>query len=125
MLLVLLIVLVRLALRRMWLVVPIAVLLFGVPAMNEAGTTTVWLVALFAVATGALLSFVLFRCGVLSFAVAWLVWSAASSVPMMPDASHWAAAPGNWTIAALAALTCAAFYAARAGQPIIGAVLED
>jgi serine/threonine-protein kinase len=124
-LLVLLIVLVRLALRRMWLVVPIAIVIFGIPAMNEAGTTTASLVAMFAVATGALLTLVLFRFGVLSFATAWLVWTVVTNVPMMPDPSHWSAAAGTWTIVTLSMLTCFAFYAARAGQPLLGALLKD
>ena len=124
-LLALLIVLVRLALRRMWLVVPFTVAIFGIPAMNEAGTTTISLVVPFALATGALLTVVLFSYGVLSFAMAWLVWTVVTAVPMMPDASRWSASAGNWTIAAVAALTCFAFYGARGRQPVLGTILKE
>jgi hypothetical protein len=44
---------------------------------------------------------------------------------MVSDLSHWSAAAGNWTIVAIAGLACAAFYASRAGQPLLGALLKE
>jgi hypothetical protein len=41
------------------------------------------------------------------------------------DWSHWSVAAGNWTLAAFVALTFFGFYAARAGQPLLGAILRD
>jgi hypothetical protein len=66
-----------------------------------------------------------FRSGLLAFATAWFVWSVLNNVPMVQDWSHWSAAAGNWTLAALTALALFGFYAARAGQPLLGAILKE
>jgi hypothetical protein len=83
------------------------------------------LIFLFPIVTGILLTLLVFRAGLLAFAVAWYVWTVASNFPMVQDWSHWSAAAGNWTLAALIALTLFGFYAARAGQPLLGAILKD
>jgi hypothetical protein len=124
-LILLLIVLVRLMLRRLWLVLPVTVVFLSLPALNEAGTTDTPLVFLFALTTGLLLTWVVFRCGLLPFAVSWFVWTLVSITPIVPDSSHWSAGAGNWTLVVVAALTCFGFYASRAGQPLFGAVLEE
>ena len=71
------------------------------------------------------MTLLVFRAGLLAFAVAWFVWSVASNVPLVQDWVHWSAAPGNWTLAALVALALFGFSAARAGQPLLGAILRE
>jgi serine/threonine-protein kinase len=122
---VLLLVLVRLTLRRTWLTIPIAALILALPASAQGGTTNTGLVYLFPLATGILLTLLVFRSGLLAFGIAWLVWNVTSNVPMVQDWSHWSAAAGNWTLAALIALALFGFYAARGGQPLFGAILKD
>lgn len=114
---VLLVVLVRLALRRPRLSTLATAVLLSLLAMPNAGTTDTSLVFAFVLATGVVLTWVLYRSGLLAFAVAWCVWNVLTTVPMMPTVSHWSAAAGNWTIALLAGLALVGLYAARAGQP--------
>jgi serine/threonine-protein kinase len=123
--LVLMIVLIRLTLRQRWLAVPATALLLGLPAMVQAGTTNTPLIFLFPIATGILFTVLVYRSGLLAFAVAWFVWNLAANIPMVPDWSHWSAAAGNWTIGVLIALTLFGFYASRAGQPLFGTILKE
>jgi hypothetical protein len=104
---------------------PIAALLLALPASEQAGTTNTMLVYLFPITTGILLMLVVFRSGLLAFAVTWLVWNVTTTIPMRADWSHWSAAAGNWTLAALVALTFFGFYASRAGQPLFGSILNE
>jgi hypothetical protein len=124
-LLVLLIVLVKLTLRRMWLVLAVAIVILGTPTMGQAGTADTSLVFLFGLTNGLIFTWVVFRGGLLPFAVAWFVWRMLVDVPIVQDVSHWSAAAGNWTLAVVAALTCFGFYAARSGQPLFGTVLRE
>jgi hypothetical protein len=41
-------------------------------------------------------------------------------VPIVMHGPSWAALPGNLSIALVVALACFGFYAARAGQPLLG-----
>jgi serine/threonine-protein kinase len=122
---VLILVLIRLMLRRPWMTMPIAAIILALPATAQAGTTNTMLIYLFPVATGILLMLVVFRSGLLAFAVAWFVWNVTTNIPMRADWSHWSATAGNWTVAALVALTLFGFYAARAGQPLFGSIVTD
>lgn len=123
--LVLLVVLVRMALQRMWLTMPVAALVLGLPAMSQAGTTNTSLIFLFPIAIGVLFALLVFRSGLLAFAIAWFVWNAAETVPIVQDWTHWSAAAGNWTLGLLIALTLFGLSAARAGHPLFGTILKD
>ena len=89
--------------------------------MGGAGTR---LVGLFPLASGALLTFVVVRFGLLAYAVAWFFAGVLTRVPLRLDLSHWAAVPSAWTLTLLLALTLFGFYASRAGQPLFGQVLK-
>jgi len=115
---VLVVVLIRFAFRSERLATPLTVLLFALLFANEAGTTNTSLIYLFPIAGGAMLTWVLTQHGLLSLVLAWFTLTMLTSIPMVRDTSHWSAAAGNWTVAALAALTLFAWYAARAGQPL-------
>ena len=122
---VLILVLIRLMVRRPWMTMPIAAIILALPATQQAGTTNTSLIFLFPMATGILLMFVVFRSGLLAFAIGWFVWNVTTNIPMRADWSHWSAAAGNWTMAALVALTLFGFYAARAGQTLFGSILNE
>jgi len=62
----------------------------------------------------------IFRYGLLVSAVMILVDNIPSAVPIVPNDASWAAMPGNLSIALVVALACFGFYAARAGQPLLG-----
>jgi len=123
--LVLMVVLVRLTLRRAWLTIPVTAIILGLPAMAQAGTTNTSIIFLFPLASGILFTLLVFRSGLLAFAIAWFVRSLAGLVPMMPDWTHWSAAAGNWTLAVLITLTLFGFCASRAGHPLFGTILKD
>jgi hypothetical protein len=114
-----------LLLRGFRLGTAVTILLLSTLAMPEAGTTNTSLIYLFVLATGALLTAIMYRAGLLALAVAWLVWTVLANVPMVPRLTHWSAVAGNWTISALVGLTLFGFYAARAGRPTFGASLRE
>jgi hypothetical protein len=68
---------------------------------------------------------VVVRFGLLASAIALFVASALTAVPLTLDVAHWSAAPSNWTLALLMALTLFGFYASRAGQPLLGRGLTE
>ncbi|HEY1305242.1 MAG TPA: serine/threonine-protein kinase [Vicinamibacterales bacterium] len=120
---VLVVVVLRLALKRNWLALPISVVLLST-SLNYIGGMGLWGL-LFPIVGGLLMTLVTVRFGLLSLIVARLVWNVIYTVPMMPDMNHWSATAGNWTIALLVALTLWAFYASRAGQPLLGSLLKE
>ena len=65
------------------------------------------------------ITFAIFRFGLLVTAVMIIVDNIPSAVPMMPHPA-WAALPGNLSMLLVVAVACFGFYAARAGQPLLG-----
>lgn len=121
---VLLFVILRLLLRRMWLSVIVGgAILVLVSANNMGGTSS--LIWIFPLMSGVLLTVVLVRFGLLPFAVALFVPRIVSGIPFTLEMSHWSAAASNWTLVLLMALTAFGFYAARAGQPLFGSMLKE
>jgi serine/threonine-protein kinase len=117
-------VLLRLLLRR-WLAVSATVLVFSVILATEVGTANTPVIFLFPIVGGVALTWLLTRYGLLAMVVAMFTMRVLTAVPFVPDPSHWAAAAGNWTLAALAAATLFGFYASRGGQPLLGRVLQE
>jgi serine/threonine-protein kinase len=122
---VLVFVVLRLLLRRGWLSVGAGVVLLSLVSANKMGGAGTWLVWLFPLASGLLLTLVVVRFGVLAYAVAWYFSGVLRGIPLRLDLSHWAATPSAWTLALLMALTLFGFYASRAGQPLLGRVLSE
>jgi hypothetical protein len=118
---VLLIVVLRLLLRRNWLVIPVMVFILGLTSARYMGGTASW-IYLFPLASGAVLTFVVMRFGLLSLVVARFVWGLLLAGPMTLDVSHWSATASNGTIVLLGGIAIFAFYASRAGQPLFGTV---
>jgi hypothetical protein len=79
----------------------------------------------FSLTSGALLTVVAIRFGLLALVVTWFAWGIITAVPMTLEFSHWRADASNWTLAVLVALTLFGFYASRAGQPLLGSILSD
>ena len=117
---VLIVVFIRLAVRWTWLSITISVALLSLPFLDEAGTTSTSLVLAFALASGAILTYVVFRAGLLALAAALFVYIALMNVPFMPEIAHWAAPAGHWTMIIIIVLVAFGFYASRAGQPLWG-----
>lgn len=100
-------------------------LVFSLILTNETGTTNTPLILLFPITGGLALTWLLARHGLLAMIVAMFTLRVLTAVPFVPDPSHWAADPGNWTLAALTGLTLFAFYASRGGQPLFGRILQE
>ena len=122
---VLVFVVLRLLLRRAWLSVAAGVVLMSLVSVNQMGGAGTWLVWLFPLVSGALLTLVVVRFGLLAYAVTWFFFSILTRVPLLLDLSHWAAMPSAWTLALLVAVALFGFYASRAGQPLLGRVLTE
>ena len=121
---VLLVVLLRFALRWNWLSLGVTAIMLSVSSLQSMGAGGN-LIYFFPLVNGALLTFVAVRFGLLPLAVTYFVWDVVVAVPITTEVSHWAAGASNWTLAVLLALTLFAFYASRAGQPLLGALLKD
>ncbi len=63
-----------------------------------------------------------FRYGLLATSVALIVDNTVTAVPLSLHPSAWWATGSNITLAAVVALAAFGFYAARAGQPLFGAL---
>jgi len=84
--------------------------------------TSVWIASAFQAATIVILTVMVVRYGVLVTAVAFVMAAFLDDFPLRLSLSHWTASSTNVTLAAAFALTAFGFYAARAGQPLFGAV---
>lgn len=112
----------RLFLRRMPLILAAGLAVMTLTSANMMGGTVTSSVLLFPIASGALLTFVAVRFGLLPLALALFVTRVVCGVPLTLDVSHWSAMASNSTLAGLAALTLFGFYTSRAGQPLFGKI---
>jgi eukaryotic-like serine/threonine-protein kinase len=115
----------RLLLRRAWLVSLAGGALLSLLAVNRMGGTGTILIGVFPIITGVLMTFVIVRFGLLALAIMMLVYSTTSRLPVTLDVSAWYSVNSNWTLVALVALFAFGFYASRAGQPVFGSMLNE
>ena len=113
----LLIVLLRLALRRNWLALPIAVLLVSLAGRSYMAGSGPWM-QIFPLLSALILVAVVARFGVLALVVAMYVWDVTYGTPLTLNVSHWSSGGSSWTLALLLAMASFAFYAARTGRPL-------
>jgi len=120
---VMILVVARLVLRRTWLAVGVAVLIEiivsggGVPAGGVW-----WLYYLTQFIAIALINFAIFRYGLLVTALMIIIDNIPSSVPIVTNGPSWASMPGLLSVALVVGIAGFGFYAARAGQPLLGAL---
>ena len=117
------IVIARLVLRIRWLAIAITMLFLSLTAVYDMSAMPYSLV--FPLISGALLTLLTMRFGLLSLIVAWFTWRLLAAVPMTLEFTHWRAIPSNWTLAMLIGLALFGFYASRAGQPLFGSILRE
>jgi hypothetical protein len=113
---ILIVVVLRLVCRWPWLAFALTSVFLSVSTWQNMTSSTSWLWAI-AVVSGALLTFVAVRFGLLTLVVTWFVWNVLYGTPMTLDFSHWSATASNWTLGLVAVLTVFGFSAARTGQP--------
>jgi predicted Ser/Thr protein kinase len=118
-LIVLLIVLLRLMLKRSWLVLPLAIGLVSLAGRNYLNGSGPWL-QLFPLIASLILVVMAVRFGLLALVVTMFVWNMTYGTPLTLDVAQWSAGGSNWTLGLLLALAAFAYYAARAGCPLFG-----
>ena len=120
---ILLVVVLRLVLRRNWLVLPIIVVVLALSANpgQVVNSTTLWAL-LFPLGSAVVLTFVTLRYGLLPLVVTRFVWGLLLATPMTLNIGDWSAAASNATLLLLVGLTLFAFYASRGRQPLFGAL---
>lgn len=116
----------RLIVRRTWIAVALTILVVAaaVSAGMPAGGARI-VDAIGAIAAIGLVTFAVFRFGLLVTAVTLVVDNVVSSMPFSLRSGAWWAAPGYLTVALVVALGGFGFYAARAGQPLFGKWLDE
>jgi hypothetical protein len=111
----------RLLVRRTWLAVVIGLIVVSAAAGNNLPAGGVgWLDAIAQVMAIGLITIGIFRYGLLVTAVMMFVDNIPTAIPIVSGGPSWAAMAGNLSIALVLAIACFGFYAARAGEPIIG-----
>jgi len=116
----------RLIVRRTWIAVTIGMLVVTAAVIgNIQFAHDLWIYALVQLLTIAVITFAIFRFGLLVTTVMLIVDNIPTSVPILPHAPGWAAMPGNLSILFVIAIACFGFYAARAGQPLLGNLMAD
>jgi Protein kinase domain len=112
---------IRLIVRRTWIAVVLGVLLVTGGVMQSAPTGgLLWLHAVIQLLTISVITFAIFRFGLLVTAVMILVDNIPTAVPIVTHGPPWATLPGNLSILLVLALAAFGFYAARAGQGLFG-----
>jgi hypothetical protein len=111
----------RLVVRRTWIALAI-----GVPILTVAVTTNIphgellWSYSLGQLVAIALITLAIFRYGLLVAAVGLALENLITAIPFVDRGSGWASQSGDLSIALVIAIACFGFYAARAGQPLLG-----
>jgi len=118
------IVIARLVLRVRWLAIVVTTLFLSANATYDMSAMMPYSLV-FPLTSGALLTLLAMRFGLLSLVVAWFTWGLLAAVPMTLEFSHWRAIPSNWTLAMLVGLALFGFYASRAGQSLFGSILQE
>ena len=115
----------RLLLKRSWLALIAGIVILVLVTDNESITSGRWIDVTSAILSTALLSFAVYRYGLLVVTVALFVRDILQNVPLTLNASVWWATPSTLTLALFVGLACFGYYAARAGQPLLWPALRD
>ena len=110
----------RLVIRRAWIAAVVGAAIITVLSDNGEAITgsrvdTVMIATIIALAT-----YAIFRHGLLVLVVASFADNVLTSVPLTLHTAAWWATPSNLTLALFILIACFGYYAARAGQPILG-----
>jgi hypothetical protein len=110
----------RLLLKRGWLAALAGVLVLMVLSDNGQAFTGSWVDTVTIALTFILVTFGLFRFGLLAITIAAFAENVATGVPLTLNLSAWWATPALFSLALLIGLAAFGFYASRAGQPLFG-----
>ncbi len=113
-------VILRLLLKRGWLAALAGVLVLLTLSDNGQAFTGTWVDMVTITLLFIVVTFGLFRFGLLAMTVASFVDNVATGVPLTLNLSAWWATPSMLTLALLIGLASFGFYASRTGQPLFG-----
>jgi hypothetical protein len=119
-LVVMIFVVLRLVLRRGWLAAVVGVIILTILSDNGQAYTGTWFDFVSITLVFVIVTFGLFRFGLLAMTVASFADNVATGLPLTLRLSAWWATPSMFTLALLIGLAAFGFYAARAGQPVFG-----
>jgi serine/threonine-protein kinase len=114
----------RLALKRTWLTLLAGGLVLMLVTSGVSVVSGNWFNALAGACFVAVMTFTVNRYGLLALTVMLFATNLLRVVPLTLNPAAWWAPASNSTLALLVALAAAAYYAARAGQPLFGRVLR-
>jgi eukaryotic-like serine/threonine-protein kinase len=118
-------VILRLAFRRTVLAVTAAAgLLAIVQTPGVLASDPWWIDALFQACLVAVLITIVVRFGLLVTIIVDVLGNLLFAFPLSPSISHWTASASNLAVAVVVGLTLFGFYASRAGQPLLGRLME-
>jgi hypothetical protein len=118
-------ILMRLVLKRPGLALIAGIVVITLVSDNGAALTAPWIDTVVQVSIVALISYAVFRHGLLVLFVALLVGEHVKDVPLTLHGSVWWATASNATLAMCITLAAFGYVAARAGQPLFGRVLGE
>jgi len=110
----------RVILRRGWLAALAGVVVLAALMDNGVALSGTWFDTVFYTLISALLTFGLFRFGLLAMTIASFGDGVATTLPLTLHLSAWWATPSFLTLALLISLAGFGFYASRVGQPLFG-----
>ena len=115
-------VLLRLAFRRTAFAVIASVVLLALVQTTNVLTSAAptWIAALYQVVVVTAVVTMVVRYGLLVSVIVTVVDGVLETIPLTLSLSHWTATASNLTMALVIGLACFGFYAARAGQPLLG-----
>ncbi len=111
----------RLLVKRTWIAVVVGLtLVTAAVTQNVQHGQAVWLYVVSQLFGIGIITFAIFRFGLLVTTVLILAANIPTAVPILLHGPSWAALPGNLSLLLVLALACFGFYAARAGKPLFG-----
>jgi hypothetical protein len=120
------VVVLRALVRRTWIVIPVAMMLFSVGTVVSAfGPNPAWLDVASQLTVTGLMGFVVLRLGVLSTLVSFVFLFILQTAPLTADVGKWYFGTSAAIVLLLGAIAVAAFTWARAGEPLFGRPLLD
>ena len=113
------------AIEREWLAIAFSTALVSVFLAGERTDVPLVINLLFSAASAAVGVVTLVRYGVLAAATASFVNILLPRAPLILDSSRIYPSTGIWLMIVVCALVAAAFYASRAGEPLLGTLVRE
>jgi serine/threonine-protein kinase len=115
----------RLLLKRSSMALPLGIIVLVLVRDIPTIVSGEWIEIITAILSTTLVSYAVYRHGLLALTVALFARNIMQNVPLTLNGGAWWAASSNLTLALLVAMAAFGYYAARAGQPLLWPALSD